>query len=420
MSRNLVPTADAVPPRAPVAISAFTGAGGLDLGLERAGFRIIGCIERDEKARATVLANRPDTVFLQPFDIVDLARTLRPEALGVRRGEVDLLAGAPPCQPFSKAAQWEANSMRGLDDPRSNCLAGFMALVEAFLTAAILIENVPGVAKGKNTSLPLLRRSFAAINSRYGTRYAVVATELNAVNYGVPQRRQRAIILARRDGRPFKWPQETHSENPVRAHDALHGLVVAEVPRATGKWTDLLPSIPEGRNYQWHTPGDGGRPLFGRRTKFWSFLLKLAKAEPAWTLPAQPGPATGPFHWDNRPLTIVEMLRLQSFPADWRVEGGRRAQVLQVGNATPPLLAESIGRSLGEQLFGLTYAHPPTLEIPRIEDPPKPEVLRPVPDKYTRHEGEHAPHPGSGRGPRPRRLAEAESVSTPKPEGSLV
>jgi DNA (cytosine-5)-methyltransferase 1 len=388
--------------RAPLVLSAFTGAGGLDLGLERAGFRVIACIEHNRQARETVLANRPNTHFLEPGDIVDLARTLQPIDLGLERGQLDLLAGAPPCQPFSKAAQWEANSMRGLDDPRSNCLAAFMLLVEAFLPAAIVIENVPGFAKGKNSALPLLRRSLAAINSRWNTRYLIASSELNAADFGVPQRRHRAILIARRDGRTFKWPEETHRHAPVRAFDALHDIRVAVAPKPTGKWSGLLSSIPEGKNYQWHTTKGGGVPLFGHRTKFWSFLLKLSKGEPAWTLPAQPGPATGPFHWDSRPLAIAEMLRLQTFPLEWEVKGSGRPQILQVGNATPPLLAEVIGRAIGKQLFSSKYTSTPTLQIQRLNHVPPPEPVQAVPEKYCSLSGEHAPHPGPGRGPRPR------------------
>ena len=95
-------------------------------------------------------------------------------------------------------------------------------------------------------------------------------------------------------------------------------------PKAAGKWAGLLPTIPEGENYLFHTRLGGGRPLFGYRTRYWSFLLKLAKDEPSWTLQAHPGPATGPFHWANRPLTVQEMLRLQSSqqPGEWRATIG--------------------------------------------------------------------------------------------------
>ena len=160
---------------------------------------------------------------------------------------------------------------------------------------------------------------------------------LDAADYGIPQHRLRAVIVITRDGERFTWPRATNRYQPLCAWDAIGTLVSDEpLPEPVGSWADLLPSIPEGQNYLWHTSRGGGRPLFGYRTRFWSFLLKLAKDQPSWTLPVQPGPSTGPFHWDNRPLTITEMLRLQSFDADWLVDGLYRERVRQVGNATPP------------------------------------------------------------------------------------
>src|SRR3712207_2104614 len=108
----------------------------------------------------------------------------------------------------------------------------------------------------------------------------------------------------------------------------------------TGKWADLMPSIPEGRNYLWHTSRSGGLPLFGWRTRYWNFLLKLAKDQPSWTIQAQPGPATGPFHWESRKLSAAELGRLQTFP-DGLVYGCTRAGVQRLaGNAVPSALAE--------------------------------------------------------------------------------
>ena len=113
-----------------------------------------------------------------------------------------------------------------------------------------------------------------------------------------------------------------------------------------GRWAKLLPSIPEGKNYLWHTDRGGGERLFGWRTKYWSFLLKLAKNQPAWTIPAQPAQNAGPFHWRNRQLRTSEMLRLQTFPSDIFVAGTRAERQRQIGNAVPPLLAEVIGRAI--------------------------------------------------------------------------
>ena len=193
----------------------------------------------------------------------------------------------------------------------------------------------------------------------------------------------------------------------MRAWDALIRVSNshAPLPRLSGKWASLLPSIPEGKNYQWHTEAGGGVPLFGFRTRFWSFLLKLAKDKPAWTLQAQPGPATGPFHWHNRPLTIKERLRLQSFPANWKVSGNYRQQAHQIGNATPPLLAEVIGRAIGEQFFKLRYEAHPNLRIERQAEIPPPESICVVPQEYRHLEGIHPAHPGVGKGPQARKAA---------------
>src|SRR5207249_3243156 len=113
--------------------------------------------------------------------------------------------------------------------------------------------------------------------------------------------------------------------------------------KPTGKWTGLLKSIPEGKNYLWHTPRGGGDPLFGWRTRYWSFLLKLSKRQPSWTIQAEPGPATGPFHWRNRLLSVEELARLQTFPHGFQVVGNRRSAQRQIRNAVPGALGELPG-----------------------------------------------------------------------------
>ena len=132
------------------------------------------------------------------------------------------------------------------------------------------------------------------------------------------------------------------SANPCRealtAWDALADLPNVPGLRLPGSWAELLPSIPEGGNYLYLTARGGGTELFGWRSRYWSFLLKLARDRPSWTLPASPGPSTGPFHWDNRPLTVRERLRLQGFPDDWQLCGSAHQQIKMSGNATPPPL----------------------------------------------------------------------------------
>lgn len=383
-------------------LSAFTGLGGLDLGLETAGYRSVGCIEINEVARRSLKANRPEWPILEPADIQVLARSLHTKQLGVEPGELSLLAGAPPCQPYSKAAMWSLTAWNGLADDRATPLHGFLALVDQFLPAAILVENVPGFARGRHSALPVVESALSAINQRHHTAYQLHHRVLHADHHGIPQKRQRAILLALRDGSEPPWPEPTHMAAPCRAWDALHDLEDAgDPPLMTGQWADLLPSIPEGQNYLWHTNRGGGQPLFGYRTRYWSFLLKLAKSEPAWTVPAQPGPANGPFHWDNRPLRTSEMLRLQTFPPDWTVEGTRRDQVRQVGNATPPLLAEHIGRALAASKHR-DLGHDLRYGITHARDLPPPRSPTPVPTKYRHLIAEHPDHPGTGQGPKPR------------------
>jgi DNA (cytosine-5)-methyltransferase 1 len=405
-SRDLPVTSGATPPRLTV-LSAFSGLGGLDLGLEAAGFEHVGCIEVDDTAQRSIKANRSIWKLLEPGDIATVAASLKPAELGLDQGELTLLAGGPPCQPFSKAAQWSKTARNGMNDDRSHCLRDFLTLIETLLPHAVLIENVRGFVSGEVSALPEIRDRLYAINKACGTSYEIHHEVVDAADLGVPQHRPRAIIVAFRNGAPFSSPARNRVSAPVRAWDAIGHLDPGpDAPNAVGKWAELLPSIPEGQNYLWHTRRGGGRPLFGYRTRYWSFLLKLAKNHPSWTIPAQPGPSTGPFHWDNRPLTIQEMLCLQSFPADWKVEGDYRQQVRQVGNATPPLHAEIIGRALCEQLAGIQYNEQPLrYQIPRKPNLPPPEPVLEVPTCFLSLEGKHPDHPGPGLGPQPRSTA---------------
>jgi DNA (cytosine-5)-methyltransferase 1 len=166
-----------------------------------------------------------------------------------------------------------------------------------------------------------------------------------------------------------------------------------------GKWAGLLPSVPEGQNYLWHTARGGGLPLFGWRRRYWNFLLKLAKDQPSWTVQAQPGPSVGPFHWKNRRLSIRELCRIQTFPDDLVITGDRTAAQRQVGNAVPSLLAEVLARAIRQQLLGQAPSSPVLRLLPPVRRPlPPPEAVLRVAAPFHRLAGDHAPHPGTGRG----------------------
>lgn len=399
------------------AVSLFSGAGGLDLGLEAAGFSSVLCVECDEDARATIAKNRPwdETKrtgwrLSEPGDIHALAElddNLILHQVGVAPRELQLLAGGPPCQPFSKSGYWAHGDSKRLKDPRSDTLGAYLHLVELLLPEVVLLENVRGLAyKGKDEGIALLRKGLDGINERHGTTYVPTIFNLDAADFGVPQHRERMFLVASREGKKFVPPSATHGGDgqPVRmtAWDAIGDLDKPDAPEAlksTGKWARLLPSIPEGENYLWHTERGGGEELFGWRTRFWSFLLKLAKNSPAWTIQASPGPATGPFHWRSRLLSTAELLRLQTFPDGYAIVGDRRSAQRQVGNAVPCLLAEAIGEELRCQFFAGHHRRALALAIAQRADVPAPETPAAVPAEYYYLRKKHPAHPGEGLGP---------------------
>ena len=374
-------------------LSLFSGIGGLDLGLEASGMRVVGSVEIDSIARSTIALNR-EWPHLEPHDVEKFAAS---KSLPT----VDVLAGAPPCQPFSKAAQWHPESRVGLKDDRGLLIFSILDVVARSRPKVVVLENVEGFVRGSTSVLEPLQRALPEIESATGLRYSLDWRILDAHGFGVPQRRKRAFVILSRVG-PITWPTPAAAELRPVAWDAIGKVRSEPELQAAGKWAGLLPSIPEGKNYQWHTNRGGGLPLFGYRTRYWQFLLKLAKHEPSWTLAAQPGPSTGPFHWDSRPLTGHEMLRLQGFPEDWKVDGDRRSVVKQIGNATPPPLAEAVGRSISA-LLGRPVDGPPTLAIERRGKIPDPEPVGDVPSEFLHLQRAKTPdHPGAGLGPSPR------------------
>lgn len=404
----------------PSVVSLYSGAGGLDYGLEAAGFETRVAIEIDRDCCQTLGKNRQWPII--PRSIFDVSTDEILNAGDLRRGEVDLVVGGPPCQPFSKAGFWVRGDSRRLGDPRADTLSAFMRVVEGALPRVLLLENVEGLAYArKDEGLQLLLSRLAAINRRTKSSYRAVFTVLNAADYGVPQLRRRFFLVASRDGDDFTFPTPTHVapqeratlwQDPVApyrtAWDALADVLPApeEDLKVRGKWAELLPSIPEGQNYLWHTSRGGGQKLFGWRRRYWSFLLKLAKNRPSWTIQAQPGPAIGPFHWSNRRLSMRELCRLQTFPDNVSVTGERSAIQRQLGNAVPSLLAEVLGRAIRTQLLGLARMRSaPALLFPDRSPTPPAERPRPVPRRYWQLVGHHSPHPGTGKGNAARRRA---------------
>jgi DNA (cytosine-5)-methyltransferase 1 len=395
-------------------LSLYTGIGGLDLGFEAAGFETAVALDLDPAACRLLRLNRDWPVL--EGDIANITSDIILRTASIKAGNVDVLVGGPPCQPFSKSAYWATGDAKRLGDPRAGTLGQYLRVLRDTLPRTFLLENVLGLAyAGKSEGLDFIRRGVARINAEAGTNYAISVQALNAADYGVPQLRERVFIVGSRDGAVFRFPKPTHhppDRIEVRAGtkpystawDALGDL--PENPRdpslaMTGKWAELLATIPEGQNYLWHTQRGGGLPLFGWRTRFWNFLLKLSKAQPSWTLQAQPGPSTGPFHWRNRKLSALELARLQTFPNGLVFDCERGEAQRLIGNAVPSALAECLAREIKRQLLGLPLSPKRvTLLPPDRGAPPAPERIRPVLAKYQSLAGEHAAHPGTGKGRR--------------------
>lgn len=422
-------------------LSLYTGAGGLDLGLEAAGFEPLVCVEMDREAVASLSLNRPAWRVSNAQLVSDethrkaseenSCEVLTPEELAETvSDEPDLLAGGPPCQPFSKSGYWHSGDAARLEDPRADTLAAYLRVLQLTKPKVFLLENVPGLAFNKKSEgLAYLERRIATINKEEGTRYTFTAARLNAVEYGVPQLRERVFVIGHREGETFTFPAPTHQKpppvdmtkpephRPVRhdvdglkpyttAWDAIGHLQDLALEqdadlRMRGKYAALLPTIPEGCNYLFHADKKGTqRKLFGWRTRYWSMLLKLEKGRPSWTLTAQPGPAIGPFHWNNRRLSAEELCALQTFPNGYKIVGTNRSAHKQVGNAVPSALAELLGREVRRQLLGDRVSGGATLLPPLRDHIPEPE--RPsttIPPELRGEIRVYEPHQGTGKGP---------------------
>ena len=338
-------------------ISLFTGAGGLDLGLELAGFYVALAVEIDRVRCETIRLNRPLWRLLQEDIRLLDTESILSEA-GLLPGEPALVSGGPPCQPFSKSAIRRGRNP--LTDFRVPLVMEFARVVREAKPQAFILENVPGLA-GK----PGRELFIKFIEELSSNGYKLNWKTLNAVDFGVPQKRRRLFVIGIRKDLEIEpsFPSPTHAPpEKARINSNQHNLrpyvtageaigdlddgLVAEDEIPNGKWGHLLAQIPPGKNYIWLTERYSKKPIFKYRSRYWSFLLKLHPKMPSWTIQANPGQYVGPFHWRNRRLRISEVKRLQTFPDDWEVAGSKRQQWAQLGDAVPPLLARKIGEKL--------------------------------------------------------------------------
>ena len=273
-------------------------------------------------------------------------------------GRIDFIIGGPPCQTFSAAGR-RANGVLGTTDARGVLFREYVRLLQELSPIGFLFENVYGIigAQGGKPWEEILQ-SFSDVG--YKLFYRIV----DAADYGVPQHRERLIIVGLKEGE-FKFPRPTHGpdsldEEPFyNAETALEGLVLSEDESKSGiggRYGTLLNDIPPGLNYSFYTEEMGHpNPVFAWRSKFSDFLYKADPSTPVRTIKASGGAYTGPFHWDNRFFALGEYKRLQTFPDDYEISGNKQTAVKQIGNSVPPQLARMMAIAIRQQIFKTVF-----------------------------------------------------------------
>ncbi|MCV7257860.1 DNA cytosine methyltransferase [Mycobacterium shimoidei] len=363
------------------AVSLFSGAGGLDVGLDQSGaFDLLACLEIEPQFCDTLRMNRDAGLFgnrsstriieadLSAYDPFELMKEL-----GLKPGELDVLVGGPPCQAFSTAGR------RGtMSDPRGMLIFDYLRFVDAFKPRYFLMENVRGLLSAGVKHRPIAERpdkggAPLTVEERPGSvvqtwlddltviddgAYRVDIFEVNAVNYGAPQLRERVLFIGTREGHLIDFPQPTHGPTPefpdrlpyTSLGDVLEGFheetpVIMDFSPRKKKYLSM---IPPGGNWRMLPPEVAeesmGRAYFakGGRSGWWRRL--------SWDLPC-PTITTLPNHASTsmchphevRALTVGECARIQEFPDGWTFVGTPTQQMRQVGNAVPTRLGRVAG-----------------------------------------------------------------------------
>lgn len=357
------------------AIDLFCGCGGLSSGLRDAGFNILAGVDIEKNYIKTFTKNFPDSKSicsdLSTIDPYELMSTFN-----LKTGELDLLAGGPPCQGFSKNVP---KSQRLIDSDNNKLVNVFLSHCEKILPKFILMENVAEMRNGFDQYY-----TEQIVNRLSDVGYLVIHGVHNSADYGVPQRRRRAFFIARRDGIMPVYPKETHSsideknnlKKQINVWDAISDL--RSLSHGEGVEPDSYISEPLNEYQQYIR--NGSKFVFNHIAKKLSKIqlerISLLKAgEGIKDLPSHLRPKSGysgaygrltkdmvmptitrwVFHpgsgrfghpVDNRVITIREAARLHSFKDDFIFVGTYTQQAGQLGNSVPPLLAKIMGESL--------------------------------------------------------------------------
>lgn len=346
------------------AISLFSGAMGLDIGLEKAGLNVTVGQDFDLSCVATMRKNGHNVIEgdirgIQPQQLLDFTR-LSP-------GEPFLICGGPPCQPFSTAGK-----RLGINDPRGSLFMDFIRMIDYIRPRFFIMENVKGIMSAPLKQTPLSERDKEDPEQKWGIVLDIILSEfrklgyktvygiLDAVNYGVPQFRERFVLIGSRDNEDIFLPIPTHFQMHQDGSYRWQTLndSIKDLEYECGEYTpfssdrlEFLKLVPEGGNWRSLPPelikqamggayeSGGGKVGFYRRLSF---------NQPSPTLVTSPvQKATMMCHpTQNRPLSIQEYARIQQFPDEWRFMGTIAAKYRQIGNAVPVGLAVALGKAI--------------------------------------------------------------------------
>lgn len=336
------------------AIGFFSGAGGLDIGTQLAGAKVISSLDFDRDSVETMKSNnyfRYSTHFHK--DIKDVSASDYSLIIKNNNPEKLILVGGPPCQPFSKAGYWITNEKRKASEDPRNMIGNYLRVINDIKPDGFLLENVESILHPTNKIA--VEHLIEAID-KMGYHLDIIKS--NALDYGVPQKRKRVFFVASKNQFKSELIKTHGSEKEIVYNSSLlpyentlDWIGKFDKPEyfekeevTTGKtYSHELMAVPPGKNYLALTARDNyPEPKFIANTRFWSFLLKLHPEQPSWTISAQPGPWVGPFHWTGRRLRVPEIAALQTFPEDYIFSGSRRSVQKQIGNAVPSLLGKAM------------------------------------------------------------------------------
>lgn len=374
-------------------VSLFSGAGGIDIGLEDCGFSTAVCVEYDADCRETLRFNRPEWKLFEegvkieegkislriPGDIRDISVEELLKFSGLKKGKVSLVVGGAPCQPFSNIGKKLGKN----DEKNGDLFLEFVRMVREISPEAFIFENVVGITQNKHSDVINFM-----IDKFKGLGYGISHTILNAANYGVPQRRERFFLIGIKGIEKPAFPFPTHFKDNklygnfvrdldgvpefeikpwVTVKDAFKKIIKNSEKRPdyalmniSDKVLERMRLIDQGQNFKalpmemrpncWKNGKHQGNDTFGRLiADLPSVTIRTAGYNPAKGMYIHP--------FEDRGLSTIEMAALQSFPFDWYFKSKGRDKVTlvsggkQIGNAVPPLLARSLGAAIKKQIW---------------------------------------------------------------------